>query len=359
MMMLNSQRLELARKRRRFTAKSLAEVARVSPVTISRIVNGTQEADRKTVEALAAALGFPVEFFFLDEPSSISPDAASFRSLTSMSARERDAALAAGAIAYELADWVASRFDLPEPDLLDLGADHEPEAAARTLRQHWLIGERPIGGMISLLEAKGVRVFSLAENTKNVDAFSSWRDDEPFVFLNTFKTTERSRFDAAHELGHLVLHRHAGPQQTRRAEYEAQSFAASFLMPRNDVVATIPYVKSLDEIIHHKKRWGVSASALAYRLHKMGILSDWQYRSYCIQLNRDYGRSEPEGLPSERSSVWHTVLTELWKDGVSREAIARDLRVPEDEIDNLIFGLVGDGGPRTVTSERSLRLVKG
>src|SRR3546814_6566541 len=50
------------------------------------------------------------------------------------------------------------------------------------------------------------------EDTKNVDAFSCWRNGQPFVFLNTFKSAERSRFDAAHELAHLVLHRHGGPQ---------------------------------------------------------------------------------------------------------------------------------------------------
>ena len=70
-----------------------------------------------------------------------------------------------------------------------------------------------------------MRVFSLAENTKNVDAFSCWRNDEPYVFLNTFKSTERSRFDSAHELGHLVLHRHGGAKQGRSAEYEAHLFA--------------------------------------------------------------------------------------------------------------------------------------
>jgi hypothetical protein len=93
------------------------------------------------------------------------------------------------------------KFNLPTADLLDLSHEHDPSAAARTLRQRWAIGERPIGNMVKLLETKGVRVFSLAENTKNVDAFSCWRNDEPYVFLNTFKSTERSRFDAAHGAG--------------------------------------------------------------------------------------------------------------------------------------------------------------
>src|SRR5205085_7960830 len=133
--------------------------------------------------------------------------------------------------------------------------------------------ELPISNMIKLLESKGVRVFSLAENTKNVDAFSCWRNDIPYVFLNTFKSAERSRLDAAHELGHLVLHKHGGPRQGRDAEAEANTFASSFLMPKADVRSRIPFVRTLDDIVSAKKRWGVSTGALAYWLYKLGILS--------------------------------------------------------------------------------------
>ncbi|WP_261371520.1 ImmA/IrrE family metallo-endopeptidase [Yersinia frederiksenii] len=60
--------------------------------------------------------------------------------------------------------------------------------------------------MVHLIEPKGVKVFSLAENCVEVDAFSFWTNGKLFVLLNTMKTPERSRFDAAHELRHLVLH---------------------------------------------------------------------------------------------------------------------------------------------------------
>ncbi|MCH8049680.1 XRE family transcriptional regulator [Patescibacteria group bacterium] len=339
--MFNPKRLDLARKRRRYTARILAERAGIAPVTLSRVSNSLQVPDESTVEALAKALGFPIEFFFLDDIDPIDVKAASFRSLTSMSAKERDAALAAGSFAFEVADWINERFNLPDAELLDLGHERDPAAAARTLRQFWSIGEKPIGNMIKLLESKGIRVFSLAENTKNVDAFSCWRNDEPYVFLNTFKTTERSRFDAAHELAHMVLHKHGGPQQGRQAEVEANAFASAFLMPHADVVATIPYVTSVDQIVDAKKRWGVAAVALAYRLNKMNRITDWLY----VQVNRRYRTKEPDGLPPERSTVWQTVLRELWKEGVSKNHIAAQLFIPDDELENLLFGLTGETAP--------------
>lgn len=335
--MFSVARLELARKRRRHTARSLSEAAGISHVTLSRIVNGRQTADPSTVAALVAALNYPEAFFFKDDPEPTEVEAVSFRSLTGMTAKERDAALAAGSLAFEVIAWVSERFDLPETDLLDLSAERSPAGAARMVRQHWSIGEKPIGNMIKLLESKGVRIFSLAEDTKNVDAFSRWRGDQAFMFLNTFKSAERSRFDAAHELGHLVMHKHGGPQG-RQAEDEANQFASAFLMPEADVKSTIPYVTSIEQIVRTKRRWGVAAVALAYRLNKLSLLTEWQY----VQANRLYRSSEPDGLPPEQSAVWEMVLQELWRDGLTRSHIASELGLPDDELGSLLFGLTGE-----------------
>jgi Zn-dependent peptidase ImmA (M78 family)/DNA-binding XRE family transcriptional regulator len=348
--MFNPQRLSIARKRRRLSSKAFADLIGMSPVTVTRLEKANNEPEASTVDLIAKALGFPREFFFGDDIDEISVDSASFRSLTSMTARERAAALSSGSLAYLLSDYISAEFNLPEPKLIDLSHERDAAGAAMTLRQAWGIGEQPISNMIKLLESKGVRVFSLAENTKNVDAFSCWRDSVPYVFLNTFKTAERSRLDAAHELGHLVLHKHGGPRQGRDAEAEANSFGSSFLMPSADILSRIPYVRTLNDIVVAKKRWGVSTGALAYRLHKMGILSDWQYRTFCIQINqKGYRTNEPNGLPREESVVWKTVLTALWSDRISKNQIATKLHLPPDELENLIFGLTGD----MVAPERS------
>ena len=84
----------------------------------------------------------------------------------------------------------------------------------------------PIKNMIHLLEARGVRVLSLSIDTAQLDAFSMWHADTPFVFLNTKKSCEHSRFDVGHELGHLVLHRHAGAKG-QEVEREANAFASA------------------------------------------------------------------------------------------------------------------------------------
>lgn len=337
--MFNPNRLILAQKRRRLTARTLAEKAGLSPVTITRLKE-SNNPEPSTVSALSKALSFPIDFFFGDDIDIPTKDSVSFRSLSAMTAREREAALAAGSLAYLVSDWVTSRFNLPEIDLLDFSHTREPDSSARTLRQHWGLGEKPISNVIKLLESKGIRVFALSENTKNVDAFSCWRDNIPYIFLNTFKTAERSRYDALHELGHLVLHRHGGGQG-REVENEANKFASYFLMPSADVISHIPRVNSLDQLVQAKKRWGVSVAALAYRLHKMGLISDWHYRTFCIQINKRFGKSEPNGLDAERSVVWEKVFRELWNDGITKEKVAKELAIPIDELESLVFGLLG------------------
>lgn len=346
--MFNLTRMVLARKRRRMTGKDLAERSGLSAMTISRLENGENVPDESTIDKLATALGFPREFFFARDIDAVSTDAVSFRSLSKMSAKERDAAISAGMLGLELSSWVEAKFSLPKPNLLDLSSEPDPETTARSLRQHWGIGERPIGNMVGLLETHGVRVFSLSENTASVDAFSFWRDDKPFVFLNNFKTAERSILDAAHELGHLIMHRHAGPNpdrienDDRATEREANAFASAFLMPENDVRSRMPRFVDVDAIINLKSRWRVSAMAMAYRLHHLRIISEWQYKMLCIELGkRGYRSGEPVGIERETSLIWKKVMSLLWSERISKNEIAKELFIPLDELEGLIWELSG------------------
>ena len=111
-------RLRLARRRRRLTAVQLGERACVTAVHISRLEHTRNDPAPETVGALAAALEYPTAFFYGPEPDEVDAEAASFRSLKAMTARERDAALAAASLAHLLCDWVEREFSLPAADLL-------------------------------------------------------------------------------------------------------------------------------------------------------------------------------------------------------------------------------------------------
>ena len=262
-----------------------------------------------------------------------------------MTARQRDQAISAASLATELIDWISERFALPTPTVPAL-PDIAPESAAEQARAEWGLGQQRIGNVVHLLEQHGVRVFSLAEEYAEVDAFSFWRDGIPYVFLNTMKSAERSRMDAAHELGHLVMHLWGGPEG-REAETEAQTFASAFLMPRRSVIADAPRGPSVAQIVHAKKRWNVSAMALAHRMKTLGLLTEWQARSLFIEMSkRGYRTHEPNETERETSQVLGKVFSALRHEGLSQAEIARELaRTPKDELTKLIFGLVVSAAP--------------
>jgi Zn-dependent peptidase ImmA (M78 family) len=187
------------------------------------------------------------------------------------------------------------------------------------------VGELSISNLIHLLEANGVRVFSLAENCVEVDAFSFWMDNKPFVLLNTMKTPERSRFDAAHELGHLVLHKHS-TNNGRQAEQDADRFASAFLMPERSVLASVPRMPSLDLLISLKKNWKVSLAALVRRTFDVGLSTEWHYRQLSIELaRRGYRTGEPQGMEErEKSLVLDKVFSALRTKGVKEEKFSNN-----------------------------------
>ncbi|MHA6759686.1 helix-turn-helix domain-containing protein [Streptacidiphilus sp. PAMC 29251] len=323
--MINSSRITTARKRRGYTLAELSSRAGVSLQSLSNYERGRTEPTAETIAQMAVALDFPESFFYQPDLDPIPLDAVSFRARSKLAAGPREGALAASRLALELNEWIEARFRLPANDIPTLGKP-DPETAAEMVRARWGLGNSPAGNLVHLLEAHGVRVFSLPPEYTDVDAFATWRNGTPFVFLSTLKTPERGRFDAAHELGHLVLHGEdrslVGPQ----AEQQANAFASAFLMPRSSVLDHMPRSPMVPQIIKGKSIWRVSALALTYRLHDLDLLSDWQYRRTCIELGeRGYRTGEPKGLTTrEGSQLLDKVLRATKVKGSGISDIARE-----------------------------------
>src|SRR4051812_19151619 len=135
-----------------------------------------------------------------------------FRSLRRTVQIDRDAALAEAAVLADLVALIETRvvmpaLTLPQDLLLAPTAPLDGvEAIAIEVRARLGLGDEPVPNVVRTLERHGVIVarLSLADT---VDAFSWPVPARPLVILGTDKGNRaRSRFDAAHELGHLVLH---------------------------------------------------------------------------------------------------------------------------------------------------------
>ena len=175
------------------------------------------------------------------------------------------------------------------------------EPLAEEVRAKWGLGLGPIGNMINLLERNGIVVVPIDEACREVDAFSLWNGKRPSVFLVMEKgSTSRTRMDAAHELGHLVMHVDvaAGSPELER---QANQFGAALLMPRGSFYHEAPRRLTWEHIWELKKRWKVSAAAIIKRTYDLGLFSEATYRRAFVQLNQMGRTHEPHEPPPETS----------------------------------------------------------
>jgi Zn-dependent peptidase ImmA (M78 family)/DNA-binding XRE family transcriptional regulator len=340
----------------------VAEHVGITAQSVSNYENERQIPSAQVLENLAEALRFPVSFFYAPDFEPLTADKVSFRARSKLSARKRDIALSEARLAIEFHQWMTDRYHLPTSDLPSLNKP-DPETAASIVRAKWNLGSAPIGNTVHLLESHGVRVFSLAPGYSDVDAFSFYWCNVPFIFLNTMKTAERGRFDATHELGHLVLHGQGCDLTRLQAEQEANDFASAFLMPRESVVAHMPASPLVDQILKGKKIWNVAAFALTYRLHDIGMLSDWHYRTACTELGRrGYRTNELDGIKRESSQLLTKVFSSLRAKGIAVGDVACELAITQEDLNSYVFGLVltaVDGGQtdRVAAARPDLQLV--
>ena len=239
-MAFQGERLIFARKKRQVSQKDLASIADVTPRSLQRYERDEESPKADTLARLAKALTFPPEFFTDARPlADIPPLSISFRGYSKIKAKLRDNAVTVAQLAAGIEAALARDFDLPELEVPDLSeATAEPVQAARVLREEWSLGSGPIPNMVHLLERHGVRVFS-ADAAADVDAFCFWNAGRAFAVLSRAKSPERGRFDCAHELAHLTLHRTIDFRR-KDLELEADAFAGEFLVPSAALAAHAP-----------------------------------------------------------------------------------------------------------------------
>lgn len=324
--MLTPSRLVLARTRRGLTAAELARKAGTAGV--GDYEHGRRRPRPATTARLANALGFPPAFLGADDVPDIAPGFA-------RPGPARDRATAAARLTLGFDTWVTGQFALPEPDV-PTWEHPDPETAAAMLRARWGMPHRPAPTMVHLLEAHGVRVFSLPPDCTQAGPFSFRHAGTPFVFLDP--TSAHVRLDAARELGRLT------------GTPDPQAFAHAFLLPRAGLLAAVPRNPVTEQVRAYAATWRVDPLTLAHRLHDLGLLTAHQHTTVCTNLARD----RPEH-PRETSQLLTKVFRALRARGTTPQHVARELLLDVEELNGLLFGLVLTalpGGRRLTTVPR-------
>ena len=297
---------------------------------------GKTKPKPENILEVSKILNFPIEFFYKDFEN-LENLSMSFRALTKMKAIDRDKAISNAKLAIILNNWIESNFNLPAVDL-PLLENLSPEDAAKKLHNLWELDEC-IGDTINLLEKHGVRVYTLNEDCDDYDALSTWHNGIPYIFLNMKKSAERCRFDAIHELGHLILHK-TKTNKDKTIEDEANRFASEFLMPEYSIYKYKNIIPNLESFIRLKIQWKVSLKALIYRYNKLGLITEWSNRSLNIQMRKyGYDKNEPKSISHEKSTILLKICRLLKEDNISIRDIANDLKINVEDLNKLIFNM--------------------
>jgi len=333
------------------TQQQLADAAGLSRVGYRNIETGRSVPKVETVRCLAEALDVPVQQV-VRQVHQIRQ--VRFRSSKRLRSREQILV----DVGQRLADVTALEraLDDHQPYALDglatdcagQGEDRAIAAAAAVRKAIGRRDDEPIRDILGLLEANGVKVFSIRLASDDFFGLSIGPDDGgPAIVVNIWEriSVERWIFSAAHELGHLVLHLAAfditQTDEDRGQEDEANLFASHFLMPdrifRREWHQTIglPFVSRVLKI---KRMFRVSYRTVLYRLAQsqpgINVWANFQ-AGYRQRHGRTLGRAdEPHALDA---SAYRSSAPE------SRRADEPIHLAPEDFLHDRLWRLVRRG----------------
>jgi Zn-dependent peptidase ImmA (M78 family)/transcriptional regulator with XRE-family HTH domain len=301
------ERLKQARKLRRLpTMTALADLTGISKQVISRYESGETKPREEVIEQIATVLNLPVAFF-LHPTVERSSAPVMFRSLMSALELERERAREVLALTLEAGRYLDEYVELPEctiPRLNPTGqvqllTNETIEEAARRTRVYFGFPSGPLPNLVILAERAGILVVRTELATKELDGLSQWSSPRPAIVINSTKSPARSRFDLAHEIGHLVLHSYVpaelleSPTIYKLMEKQAHFFAGALLLPPEEFARDL-WLYTLDEFVTLKQKWQVSAQSMLQRAYNLNLISEDDYIRMRKQINaRRWREQEP------------------------------------------------------------------
>jgi Zn-dependent peptidase ImmA (M78 family)/DNA-binding XRE family transcriptional regulator len=349
-----SERLTEARESLGLTKVALSELIDVTPTAVSQYESGTSPRP-EVLDQISRKLGFP-RSFFLRPPVKEDDSPIFWRSNAAATKIARQRGLQRLKWGKEIAQYLTEFFEFPKVDFPEeLFSDKDfrelttldIERTADQLRQFWGFGQGPVPDLLLELENSGAVTGRINMAAETLDAFSQWSTSIgiPFVLVGKDRASAvRSRFDAAHELGHLLLHRNVdrkrinSKEDFKLIEKQAHRFAAAFLLP-GKAFADELWTPSLDGFLALKERWRVSISMMIMRCESIGITEKEETQRLYINYNRRGWRAEEpldSVLKHEEPKILRRSFEALIQEGIkSRQQIVDDLALPPREVEQL------------------------
>lgn len=351
------ERLRQGREARGLTAIALAGLLDITRQAISLFESGQSTPHPDTLYKIAEKLNLPVSFF-ITPITRASSSAIFFRSMAAATKVDRGRG-------ESRIEWLSETivpyfkqfisfptvnlpsFKIPD-DPTNLTDDDIEELAVHT-RREWGLGDGPISNIVRLLENNGIIITRMQLEATTLDAFSRYlaSNNNSFIILgDDKKSAVRSRFDTAHETGHIVLHRHINGSQLKKTtlfkliEKQANRFASALLVPGNKFAEdyTVP---TLNAFLTLKSKWLVSVGMLIKRAYDLEFISEEHYQRLWINYNRrGWRREEPldSKLPIEQPVLLKRALKLILESGLKTpDQILTELPLSPRDIEVLLY----------------------
>lgn len=369
------ERLVEARAARGLTQVALADLSGRTSSSISRWEAGDQLPEIDALQSVARGLNLPVSFF-LNPPAGHGTAPMFARSMAAATKAVRSRVEARLRWAQDISLTLQESVDLPAPTVPRIGAqdfreirDDDIERMAGECRKAWDLGMGPISDLLLAMENAGIIVVKERVDAGTMDGLSNWSeaDSRPYVFLATDKQTcARSRLDAAHELGHLVLH----GALTERSLYDAAAFkeierqafyfAGAFLLPAESFGAEV-WSPSLSAFLSLKERWKTSVGAMIMRCSNLEIVGDeYKQRLFKHYSTKGWRKREPldDELEPESPRLLGRSVRLLCDERVyTRSELLDAVRLPANDVESLCSLPVGYMSSEGSVSSLKLRSV--
>ena len=353
------ERLKEAREARELlTQSSLAGLLGVSNNTISLYESNTNNPRTEMVASISELLKVKESYFFTSLPNKTNP--VFWRSSHATTKDKRTIAQARFGWMKMIDAYLKQFLEMPKlnvPNRKEIGVpadvdnitDDIIEDITLRCREFWNLGKTPIQNMSALLENNGIMVSFGTLNSDKLDAFSneSEYDCSFHIFLGTDKKSGlRSRYDAAHELGHLVMHTHL-PQKVFLGknhsffERQAHRFASAFLLPlpsfKNDV-----WMTSIEALKTLRSRWNVSVGAMMKRCEDIGLYGEKDTSRMWIKYRNNWRNIEDDNYSFEQPLLLKRSLELIISENIrTKSQVLYDLPFLQKDVEEMLNLPVG------------------
>lgn len=338
------ERVKHARNFHGWTQTELASQIGVTQPAISQIEK-TGQCEESTLQAIASATGYGVDFFFRKPLPDLDAGSLRWRKRARSTQRGDERIRAHVRQAIEVLQDLETAGTGPPVRIRPIDPDETVdvallEAVADEARQ--AIGVDccdPIPNLVRAVERAGVVVIGSAQNIETHDGATYWPDfprGRPVICISRGRPGDAQRMSVAHELGHLYLHQTRIVLDRKVAEKEAFHFAGALLLPREAADDEIELPVTLRALAHTKARYGISIAGLIQRCFTLGLIDEARRTSLFKQLSaRGWRKHEPVEVPNESPTLLREFTERVV--GTSRpNQLARRFHLPPMAMADLI-----------------------